>query len=108
MEELFRNLAIHRLDADDLVERVSQVEELAALIEDALERGIQDENLAMVILRWRIVSIEVQRLMIRAEELLEPTALDELRLRINQMDPPALNRWTKYRTTNYEEELENV
>lgn len=103
--ELFGDPAKYPLDQDDLLARIREMERLAGQIEPMLEQPAEHPSIIPLVLRYQLVGVEVKRLLIRAEEILEPAALVALKRRMNtEIKPVALNRFEKYRLTHYETE----
>lgn len=92
------------LDQDDLMQRIREMEHLSRLIEPELDHP-QSSDFKYWVLRYRLVGVEVKRLLIRAEEILPDIDLIQLKLRLDtEIQPVAFNRFEKYRFTSYETE----
>ncbi len=101
----FGDPAKQPLDQDDLVSRVSDLEHLANQITPMLDMPTKPKEFALLVHRYQLTGVEVKRLLIYAEEILEPAALSAFKHRLNrEIKPVALNRFEKYRNTNYESE----
>lgn len=91
------------LDQEDLIDRIRQMEKLSGMIEPELDREQKHPDFSAWIVRYAFVGVEVKRLLIHAEEVLNDTQLAALKYRLNrEIQPNALNRFEKYRYTNYE------
>lgn len=91
------------LDQGDLMNRISEMERLSGMIEPELDREQKHPDFSLWVTRYAFVGVEVKRLLMYAEEVLNDTELEELKHRLNtQIKPIALNRFEKYRFTNYE------
>lgn len=90
------------LDQEDLIDRIREMESLASKIEPQLDLPEKDPQFSSWITRYALIGIEVKRLLIHAEEILNDTELAKLKVRLNtEIQPMALNRYEKYRFTDY-------
>jgi len=91
------------LDQEDLIHRIREMEELSRMIEPELNLEQKSTDFSLWIARYAFVGVEVKRLLMRAEEVLNDSQLTALKYRLNrEIKPMALNRFEKYRYTNYE------
>jgi hypothetical protein len=103
--QLFGDPQKQPLDQEDLLARIREMERLAGQIEPMLDQPHKDPNFKFRVLRYQLVGAEVRRLLMRAEEVLDDADLAALKHRLNTcIQPGALNRFEKYRQTNYETE----
>lgn len=91
------------IDQDDLIARIREMERLDAMITPQLGIEKKKPNFAAMVMRYSLVGVEVKRLLIYAEEVLDDDELDALKDRLNEeIEPEAINRFEKYRSTDYE------
>ncbi len=91
------------LDQGDLMNRISEMERLSRMIEPQLDLERKSPDFSVWVMRYGLIGVEVKRLLMYAEEVLDDAELEELKHRLNtQIKPIALNRFEKYRFTNYE------
>jgi hypothetical protein len=91
------------IDQDDLIARIREMERLDAMITPQLGIEKKRPDFAMMVMRYSLVGVEVKRLLMYAEEVLTDDDLDVLKDRLNsEIEPEAINRFEKYRSTDYE------
>ncbi len=93
------------LDQEDLISRIREMEDLSRKIEPELDLEHKSEWFSAWVMRYALVGVEVKRILMHAEEVLDDGELEALKHRLNtEIQPVALNRFEKYRETNYETE----
>ena len=93
------------LDQEDLLRRIREMEQLSDKIEPELDQERKNEDFTYWVLRYQLVGAEVKRILMHAEEVLDDAELAALKRRLNtEIQPIALNRFEKYRSTYYETE----
>lgn len=70
----FGDPAKQPLDQDDLLSRIREIEQLASKIEPELDKPQKALDFAFWVQRYALVGVEIKRILMHAEEILEEAA----------------------------------